>query len=231
MPRRETPWRPLPAKVVVVAFPQAYLQYPSGRGLDGYSGDFILVQANPGDIQVPDSAGDWLSLSPPVPLSPGLSRVNYQATDNTLSLRRLSVPVGVRGKTYAVEFMQQPGELVQTQMVRVLNSPLTLDCLIAVSFIASLIKKIPIPPIKAIVAVIAVVALLALGMAVALVRRRFILVPEPLPLSTDTNGVPITIVPGVSVSNVLPLENVLAENQTIALQTVKAVYWLLKQVE
>lgn len=221
----------MPEQVVVVAFPRAYLQGLPGTGPDGYPGDFMLVEAAPADIQMPEGAGGWLVFSPPAALSPGLSRVDYQAADNTLSVRRTSVPVRVHGKSYAVEFMQQPGELVQTQMVRVLNSPLTLDCLIAVSFIASLIQKIPIPPIKVIVVVIAVLALLALGMAAALLRRTFYRVPEPLPLSTDTNGVPITVVPGMPPVPTLPLENMLAENQTIALQTVKAVYWLMKQVE
>ncbi|GKT26507.1 hypothetical protein [Acidovorax sp. SUPP3334] len=231
MRRVESEWRPLPEQILVMAFPQAYLQgAPAPISTLGESG-FFCVQAMVQHIDVDAPDVDWLWLAPPEPLTAGSSKIGYRAMDNTLSLRSAFVAVSVRGKRYEVQFVQQPGELVQTQMVRLLNSPLTIDCLMAVSFIASLIKKIPIPPIKVIVAVIAVVALLALGMAVSLLRRSFILVPEPLPLSTDTNGVPITIVPGVSVSNVLPLENVLAENQTIALQTVKAVYWLIKEVK
>ncbi|WCM92837.1 hypothetical protein M5C99_21245 [Acidovorax sp. NCPPB 2350] len=229
MPRPDPLWRPLPEQVVVVAFPTACTQ-AAWPGAAGAPASFFIVQAPTEDITLPQSDLGWLRLSQPEPIAPGWSRVAYQADDNTLDTRSVPVPVVVRQHRYAVEFLQQAGLLVQTEMVRVLNSPLNIDCLMAVMFIASLIKKIPVPPIKVLVTVLAVLALIALGMAVSLLRHSFAGVPEPLPLSTDTNGVPITVVPGVSVSQGLPLAQVPAEDQTIALQTLKEIYWLLKQV-
>ncbi|AVS86314.1 hypothetical protein C8239_17415 [Paracidovorax avenae] len=227
MPRAEPTWRPLPEQVVVVAFPTAYRQ-AAGPGAGSPAG-FFIVQAPAWDIALPRSDFGWLQLSAPEAISPGWSRVAYQAEDNTLGTRSVPVPVVVRRRSYAVDFLQQPGLLVQTEMVRVLNSPLNIDALMAVMFIASLIRKIPIPPIKLLVTVLALLALVALGMAVSLLRHAFAGVPEPRPLSTDTNGVPIEVFPGLSVSRGLPLAQVPAEDQTIALQTVKEIYWLLRQ--
>ncbi|SFE15990.1 hypothetical protein [Paracidovorax konjaci] len=229
MARTDPPWRPLPEQVVVVAFPTACRQ-AAWPGAAGAPASFFIVQATTGEIELPQTDFGWLQLSAPEPIAPGWSRVGYQAGDNTLDARRVPVPVLVRQQRYAVEFLQQAGLLVQTEMVRVLNSPLNIDCLMAVMFIASLIKKIPVPPIKVLVTVLAVLALIALGMAVSLLRHGFARVPEPLPLSTDTNGVPIEVVPGVSVQQGLPLAQVPAEDQTILLQTVKEIYWLLRQV-
>ncbi|BFO57769.1 hypothetical protein [Acidovorax sacchari] len=227
MARAEPAWRPLPEQVVVVAFPTACWQ-AAGPGTGSPAG-FFIVQAPAPDIDLPRSDFGWLQLSAPEAISPGWSRVAYQAEDNTLGTRSIPVPVVVRRRRYAVDFLQQPGLLVQTEMVRVLNSPLNIDALMAVMFIASLIRKIPLPPVKLLVTVLALLALVALGMAVSLLRHAFAGVPEPRPLSTDTNGVPIEVFPGLSVSRGLPLPQVPAEDQTIALQTVKEIYWLLKQ--
>lgn len=223
--------RPLPASVVVVAFPDAGDNAMSNSGISASESDFFLVEADSEDIELPHHVVDWLTLSPATPIAAGLSRIDYRAEDNTRSGRHVEVPVVVRRKPYAVTFSQQPGELVQTELVRTLNCPLNIDCLVAVTYVASLIKKIPVPPIKLIVTIIAILALVALGFVVSALRHSFASVPEPKPLSTDTNGVPIVVVPGVAVSHGLPLANVAAEDQTIALQTIKEIYWLVKQVE
>lgn len=215
LPRR----RPLPGHVVVVAFPEA-------GGVDG----FFLVAADSGKVEVPPHPVDWLSLAKAVPVAPAFSRVGYRAGDNPALSRQADVPVRVDGKYYTVTFVQQAGGLVQTQLVRTLNCPLNIDCLVAVCFVADLVAKIPVPPLKYLVAGLAILAILALGFAVATLRRGFAGVPEPEPLSTDTGGVPITVIPGLEVSRGLPLRHVLAEEQTIALQTVRAVYWLVKQL-
>lgn len=222
-------WRPLPEKIVVVAFPTACSQASQPASPAMAEGDFFLVQADSKDIDLPRPVMDWLSLSPATAVAAGLSRVDYRAADNTRPARSLQMPVVVRGTHYAVTFLQQPGLLVQMELTRTLNCPLNIDCLVAVTFIADLLKKIPIPPIKLIVMAIVVLAIVALGFVVSALRHAFAAVPEPKPLSTDTNGVPITIVPGVAVSQGLPLAHVAAEDQTIALQTVKEIYWLIKQ--
>jgi len=229
MAYRPDTWRPLPETIVVVAFPTACRQASQPAPSATAGGDFFLVQADSKDIDLPRPVIGWLALSPATTVAAGLSRVDYLADDNTLPVRSLQVPVVVRGTPYAVTFLQQPGALVQMELTRTLNCPLNIDCLIAVTFIADLLKKIPVPPIKLIVMVIVVLAIVALGFAVSALRHAFAAAPEPKPLSTDTNGVPITIVPGIAVSQGLPLANVAAEDQTIALQTVKEIYWLIKQ--
>jgi hypothetical protein len=193
--------------------------------------DFFLVEADSQDIRVPSHPAEWLTLSPAVRIADGLSQVDYRAADNTLSVRHVDVRVQVRQQHYAVRFSQQPGELVQTEMTRTLNCPLNLDCLIAVCFIASLINEIPIPPIKYLVAILAILAIVVLSLVVIAIRHAFFTVPEPKPLSTDTNGVPIIVFPGMTVAHGLPLANIAAEDQVIALQTIKEIYWLLKQTE
>lgn len=227
-PKRD--WRPLPKSLVVVAFPTAYRQSPLATPEQAATGDFFIVQAAPEQIELPLTKLDWLTLSQPEALSAGMSRVDYRADDNTVKARRLSLPVTVRGQPYRIEFAQQPGLLVQDEMTRVLNTPLTIDFQVAIGFVADLIKKIPIPPIRLLVALIAILAIVALSLAMAALRHAFVDVPEPKPLSTDTNGVAIDIVPGVSVTGVLPLADIAAEDQTIALQTVKEIYWLVKQI-
>lgn len=220
--------RPLPESIVVVAFPDAFKESHLAIS-SNVTQDFFIVQAPCDMIQITRPEVPWLTLSKPAPVSAEVSRIDYQATDNTRLMRKLPVILVVHGKPYQIEFIQQGGYLVQDEMVRVLNSPLTIDFLVAVTYIASLIKKIPIPPIKLIVAIIAVLAIIALSIAIAAVRHAFINVPEPRPLSTDTNGIPITIFPGLSVDT-LPLKNVSAEDQTIALQMTKEIYWFIKQI-
>lgn len=222
--------RPVPEQIVVVAFPTAYSQVPGADDVLPSGSDFFIVRANSGDIDLPNPAMDWLALSPAVPLTQGLSQVGYRAADNTQYARRILVPVDVRERRYWVTFLQQPGELVQTQLMRTLNCPLNIDCLIAITFIAELIKKIPVPPIKIIVMVIAILAIVALSFVASALRHGFTAVPEPEPLSTDTNGVPIVVIPGVALLQGLPLASIAAEDQTIALQTIKEIYWLIKQV-
>lgn len=228
MSRPPAPWRPLPEQIVVVAFPTACSQ-AAWPGTTGKPLDFFIVQAPARDIELPRSDLGWLRLHAPEPITADWSRIAYQADDNTLDARSVPVAVFVRQRRYAVEFVQQAGLLVQTEMVRVLNSPLNIDCLMAVMFIASMIRKIPLSPIKLLVTVLVLLALVALGIAVSLLRHAFAGVPEPRPLSTDTDGVPIEVFPGLSVSQGLPLAQMPAEDQTIALQTVKEIYWLLKQ--
>ncbi len=218
----------MPAQVLVVAFPTAYKQSPQSQPADTHW--FFLVQANATQVRIASYDTRWLSLEDLSPIATGLTKINYRATDNTLARRQVTVPIQVNGTPYEVEFVQQAGQLLQIQMVQVLNCPLNLECLIAVIFIANLIKKIPLPPIKLLVALIAALALAALGVIVALIRHSFVDVPEPRPLSTDTNGIPIVLFPGVSLSHGLPLQAMRAESQTIALQTIKEIYWLVKHV-
>jgi hypothetical protein len=223
--------RPVPGQVIVVAFPKAYDQaaWPGDTAPPKSGSDFFLVQADSQDIVLPQPAVDWLTLSPAVTLAAGLSQVDYHTTDNTMGRRSTEIPVVVKGKRYAMTFLQQPGELVQTELVRTLNSPLNIDCLIAIGFVAELIQKIPLP-LKLIVLALAILAIVGLGFVVSALRHAFIGVPEPKPLSTDTNGVPIVIVPGVPLPFALPLAVIAAEDQTIALQTIQEIYWLIKQV-
>lgn len=221
--------RPLPAHIVVVAFPAADGKSAAGSILSVSENNFFVIEADSEDIVLPHRDLDWLTLSPATALATGLSRVDYRAKDNTRLTRHVEVPVLVRRKSYVVKFSQQPGELVQTQLGRTLNCPLNLDCLVAITLIASLIKKIPIPPAKLIVMIVAILAIVALSFIVSTVRHGFVNVPEPKPLSTDTNGISITVMPGVAIPHGLPLADVAAEDQTIALQTIKEIYWLVKQ--
>ncbi|PPU97073.1 hypothetical protein XpopCFBP1817_05620 [Xanthomonas populi] len=218
----------MPVQVLVVAFPAAYEQYPQSQRLETQC--FFLVHADATQVRIASYDTRWLSLEDPSQIAPGLTQINYRTTDNTLARRQIAVPILVNEERYEVEFVQQAGHLLQTQMVQVLNCPLNLECLMAVIFIATLIKKIPLPPIKLLVALIAALALAALGVVIALIRRSFADVPEPRPLSTETNGTPIVLFPGMSLLHGLPLQAMRAENQTIALQTIKEMYWLVKQV-
>lgn len=218
--------RPLPYGIVVVAFPNAYQQ--SGQSSLNGAEDFFFVMANPEEIQAPGEI-QWLTLNPAEKVVDGLSKINYQAQDNAQLSRALPVPITVREETYYVLFNQQAGYLVQDELVRTLNCPLTIDFQVAIKFIADLIKKIPIPPIKLIVMIIAILVIIALGFIVSAIRHAFVQVPEPDPLSRDTNGIPIMAIPGVNVSNIFPIMEIAAEDQTIALQTVRQIYWLIKQ--
>ncbi|MBV6447893.1 hypothetical protein [Nitrosomonas sp.] len=216
---------------MMVAFPLAYkenLREPIYK----QKSDFFIVLAPSDEIVILTKDMPWLKLNGPKAIGDDISQIDYQAKNNTRLPRRAQpVEIKVNGKTYEIKFIQQSGYLVQDEMVRVLNSPLNLDFLVAITYIASLIKKIPVPPIKLIAVIVAALAIVALSIAISLVRRAFINVPEPNPLSVDTNDVPINIFPGFSVPHVLPLKNIAAEDQTIALQTVKELYWLIKQVE
>jgi hypothetical protein len=218
----------VPKSIAIVAFPDAYKQSGTALPVD-YDGDFFVVQADEKHIKSVSSDAQWLAIDGVERIVDGVSRVRYSALDNTLSRRSCAVQVKIGDQVYQVEFRQQPGELVQYEMVRVLNSPLNLDFLVAITFIAGLIKKIDFQPVQIIVFVIAVVAIVVLSIAIAVIRHAFADVPEPKPLSTDTNGVPIVLVPNVSISQGLPLASVAAEDQTIALQTLKEIYWLAKQ--
>lgn len=79
--------------------------------------------------------------------------------------------------------------------------------------------------------VLAVLALLSLGIIAALVRRLFAAVPAPCPLSADTLGQPIVLFAGFTLPEGIPLQNFAAVNETIALQTLKSIYELLRQIE
>lgn len=211
------PLRPLPDRVVFVAFPQAAVP--------------LIVSADPHHIELPSPTPVWLTLARPLSLAPGLSRIDCTATVNPREARGAELHVAVRRKAWPVRFQQQPGLLVQTQQLRVLNTPLTVDMTVLVTFAAEQISKIPVPPIKLVVTVLAVLVLIALGLIAALLRHAFANVPEPRPLSTDTLGQPVTVVPGVSVEGVLPLPFLAVEDQTIALQTIQSIYWLLTQIK
>lgn len=219
--------RPLPEQLAIVAFPGAYTQAGTPEAPPG---DFFIVRADASEVSLPGHEASWLTVSPPAAIVPGMCRIAYSATDNTRLARHVEVPVVVKGKRYGVMIRQQAGELVQMELTRTLNCPLNLDVLIAIGFIASLIQKIPLPPIKLIVTIVAILALIALGFAVSALRHGFARVPEPKPLSTDTNGVPITLFPGISIPGLLPLAGIAAEDQTIALQTVQEIYWLIEEV-
>lgn len=221
--------RPLPQHLVVAAFPTAYRQSRSTSFSTERPGDFFLIQASPADIELSRADEPWLTLSPPKALCAGLSRVDYRASDNTLAMREQSVTAVVHGKSYQLVFRQQAGELVQEEMVHTLNAPLNIDFLVAITFIADLIKKISVTYIQVLAAIIAIVAIVVLAFVISALRHSFLDVPEPKPLSTDTNGVPIVLFPGVSIPEGLPLDTFAAEDQTIALQTVKEIYWLVKQ--
>jgi hypothetical protein len=215
--------RPLPDEVAIVAFPTA-------AAATALPDSFFVVRADAREVSLPGGTAPWLTVSPPEALAEGVCRIAYRATDNTRAARSDAVQVIVKEKPYLVRFRQQAGELVQFELVRTLNSPLNLDCLIAVCFIASLIQKIPIPPLKLLVMVLVALALVALGFAVSAIRHAFANIPEPRPLSTDTNGVPIAIFPGLAIPGLFPLADVAAEDQTIALQTIQEIYWLIEQV-
>ncbi|GAA0920094.1 hypothetical protein GCM10009552_40640 [Rothia nasimurium] len=220
--------RPLPEQVVVVAFPDAWNQTSWPSGSPPPDGDFIVVQAPSQDVSLPRPVIDWLTLHTPTSLGDDMSRVEYVAQTNVQGKRSLVAPVIVKGMSYAVTFNQQPGDLIQDELVRTLNCPLNLDCQIAIGFVADLIQKIPVPPIKYIVLLLVMLAILALGAIVMALRHAFASVPEPRPLSTDIHGVPIVIVPGVPVPFAVPTMAIAAEDQTIGLQVARAIYWLAK---
>ncbi|KAF1007449.1 MAG: hypothetical protein GAK28_01791 [Luteibacter sp.] len=219
--------RPLPEQVIVVAFPRAWKKAPWPAGASAPEGDFFIVQAASQAVSIPRLQIEWLTLRAATPLGPTMSRIDYIATDNIQGRRQLRAPVIIEGTTYEVAFIQQPGDLVQDELVRTLNCPLNLDCQIAIGFVADLIKKIPIPPIRYLVLVVAALAVLALGVVIVALRRMFAGVPEPPPLSTDIHGIPIVIVPSLPIRLPFPLEDIPAESQTIDLQTLRAVYWLV----
>jgi hypothetical protein len=222
-PPSATP-RPLPQSLVLVAF-------PSAAGAGSPAPVPLFISADAAQVTLPPGPPDWLQLAAPQALAPGLCRVDCTAGDNPRDTLRARLGFTVRGRVWEVEFTQQPGLLVQTEQIRVLNTPLTVDMAVLVTWVASLINDIEVPPIQLIVTVLAVLALLALGLIAALVRHLFVNVPEPHPLSTDTLGQPVVVFPGFSLPpGVLPLKAFAAEDQTIALQTVKAIYWLLRQV-
>ncbi|KAG9609319.1 hypothetical protein KCV01_g3871, partial [Aureobasidium melanogenum] len=226
---RRTP-RPLPEQVIVVAFPDAWSKVSWPYGTRRPDGDFFVVQAGSHEVSLPAPVVQWLTLRTAVPLGPDMSRVDYIAQTNVDGRRRLTAPVIVKGTSYEVTFIQQPGDLVQDELARTLNCPLNLDCQIAVGFVADLIQKIPVPPIKYIVLLIAVFAIVALAGIVMALRRAFVDVPEPRPLSTNIHDIPIVVVPGVPVPFPVPTEAFAAEDQTIGLQALRAIYWLVKLV-
>ncbi|RTL24393.1 MAG: hypothetical protein EKK52_01285 [Burkholderiales bacterium] len=213
--------RPVPASLQMVAFPSA-LHPPEPVPL--------VVSAPAAAVTLPDRSPDWLHLRHPRDLAPGLCRVDCHPSDNPRATRRARLAISVSGRPWEVEFIQQPGLLLQTEQIRLLNAPLNLDMLILVSWVADLINDLEFPPLQAIVTVLAVLALLALGLMLALLRRLFAAVPEPCPLSNDTLGQSVIIVPGVAVSGLLPSLLLPAEDQVIGLQTVKSIYWLLRQL-
>ncbi|MEO6278183.1 hypothetical protein [Roseateles sp.] len=218
------PRRPLPKSLVLVAFPSAAAAAGSPTPVP------LVINADAADVGLPASPPDWLQLAAPHALAPGLCRVDCVAGDNPWATRQTRLSVTVNGRPWEVEFTQQPGLLVQTEQIQVLNTPLTVDMAVLVTWVASLINDIEVPPIQLLVTVLAVLALIALGVIAALLRHLFVNVPEPRPLSTDTLGQPVVVFPGFSLPGVLPLKAFAAEDQTIALQTVKAIYWLLRQV-
>jgi hypothetical protein len=221
--------RPLPEQVALVAFSGACAQ-SSTPSSSPPPDAFFIVRADASEVSLPGHEGDWLTVLPPAAIVRGMCRIVYRATDNTRMARHVELPVLVKGKRYVVLVRQQAGELVQFELVRTLNSPLTVDVLVAVGFIASLIQKIPVPPIKVIAMVLAVLALIALGFAASALRHGFASVPEPRPLSTVTNGAPIYLIPGLTIPGLLPSAALAAEDQTIALQTARAIYWLIEEV-
>ena len=218
------PPRPLPQSLVLVAF-------SSAAGSGSPSAVPLVISADAAAVTLPASPPPWLQLTAPQALASGLCSVDCTAADNPRGPRLVSLRFIVRGHPWEVEFRQQPGLLTQTEQVRVLNTPLTVDMLVLVTWVASLLDDIEVPPIQLAVTVLAVLALVTLGLIAALLRHLFINVPEPRPLSADTLGEPVVVVPGFSLPpGVLPSTAFAAEDQTIALQTVKAIYWLLRQV-
>ena len=191
----------------------------------------LYIHADKRGIVLPADCPAWLQFKDLEQVEARLSRVHCFATDNPEATRRALLDFTVDGHAWPTAFVQQPGLLVQTEQIRVLNTPLTVDMLVLVTYAAQKISDIKPLPIQLIVTMLAVLALIALGLIAALLRRVFVDVPEPAPLSTDTLGQPVVIVPGVRVQSGLPLQGVAVEEQTIALQTVKAVYWLLRQIK
>lgn len=221
--------RPLPASLALAAFPTAYEAEPDPASLSGRP--FFIVRASADEVEVGSMVEPWLTLSQPRAVADGISRIDYSAKENTYRTRQLTVPVTVRGKPYQVEFTQQGGYLSQDETQRVLSSPLNIDFLVAITFIAKQVKKIPMP-YRLIAIVVVVLAIVAIGFAIAVARHAFINVPEPKPLSQEINGDPmsVTVIPNVEISGALPLPFLAVEDQMIALQTVKELYWFIKQV-
>lgn len=220
--------RPLPTDIVLVAYPAA-----SGlAGLQGSNDGFFVIRAAPQLITAGPVPQPWLTVFPPIALGTGASRVGYRAGANPGPSRCQPVTFNVGRQAYDVRFTQAGGELAQLEMVRLLNSPLNLDFLVAITYVASLIRKVEPPPLKLLVIIVAILAIVALGITIALARHTIVAVPEPPPLLTDTRGVPVTVFPGLELPpGVLPLPRVAVEDQVIALQTVRQLYWLLRQVE
>ncbi len=219
--------RPLPQQLWVVAFPSAAgpgTTCPSGCGLLSF-----YVQAAKAQVQLGPTP-TWLSVQGVFEVAPRCCRVDLCVQDNPRQAREAALPVQVGQHHYRLMLQQQAGLLLQDTQLQVLNAPLTVDMSVAVTFIAQQIQKIPIPPLKLLVAVLAALALVALGLVVSAARHAFVNLPEPAPLSTDTLGQPIQVLPGLALTGVLPLPGVPLEDQTIALQTLRSIYWLLREV-
>lgn len=222
MPSPRSEPRPLPESLTLVAFPTA---------VGDQAPVPLFIRADAAQIQLPPSPPPWLTLAGPQQLAPGLSRVDCTAPDNPHQTLVATLPFRVSGQDWQVCVTQQPGLLGQLEQVNLLNTPLTVDMAVLVTYAAQLINDIEVPPIQLIATIVAVLALIALGVIAALLRHLFVNVPEPKPLSTDTLGQPVVVVPGVALSGVLPLAGLAVEDQTIALQTLKSIYWLLRQLQ
>lgn len=231
MSRPDSDERPLPDEIVIVAYPDAYSS-SRGKATPDEPACFFVVTAAPADIRITPPSAPWLSMQPPSAMGSGFSRIDYQAATNPRQARQLDVNIAVRHRNYRLRFRQAGGELAQKEMLALLNAPLNLDFLVAITYVAGLIKKVQPPPLKLIVIVVAVLAIIALGFAIAMLRHAFAGVPEPPPLSTDCLGIPIPLFPGVDAPlGLLPLPAIAVEDQVIALQTLRQLYWLLKQVQ
>lgn len=224
-------WRPLPDEIVIVAYPEAFLPAERQAG-SAIPGAFFVVMAPPADIHIAPPAQPWLKLGIPTSIGSDLSRIDYAATTNPRQARTQDITVSVRQRQYQVHFRQAGGALAQKEMVGLLNAPANLDCLVAVTYAASLIRKLQPPPLKLVVLIVAVLAVVAIAFAVATLRHAFIDVPEPAPLSTDSLGIPINLFPGLTApAGLLPLPGIAVEDQVIALQMLRQLYWLLRQAQ
>lgn len=146
---------PMASRLVLAAFPSAVAQ--AHRATLGSSADAhgpsplanhgvqVYVCADASRIELPPAPPPWLTLGTPHAVGPGLACIVAHSQDNPRGERTADLVFTINGRRWPLRVVQQPGLLVQTQLVRVLNSPLTVDMEVAVTYLASLLNDIPVP--------------------------------------------------------------------------------------
>lgn len=215
---------PFPHELVIVPFPSAVNAYPAG--IMGNQAASLYIPVARQEVELQPSSVHWFTAVKDLNTDPQSCMIRIMAEDNIGKRRSAEIQIKIDDQLFSCTLKQPGGYLIQCEMVRVLNSPLAIDLLIAVTFIADKIKKIKVPPVKLLVMVIIIIVMITLAILISLARHLFVDIPEPPPLSTNTgnqtinfNGIPI---------KPMPLADIAVTDQLIALQTMKEIYWFVR---